>query len=71
MMKQKHHPTENTVVLKTECEVWGNWTNSGKTIHKSEMGFSGDSVKRIHAGDTKVMCTHTHTYMYMHVHSCG
>lgn len=73
MMKQKHYPTENTVVHKTECQVWGNLTNSGKTMHKSEMGFPGDSVKRINAGDTKVMCTHTHTHTrtcYVHTHTC-
>ena len=68
IMKQKHYPTENTVVLKTEYEVWGNLTNSGKIIHKSEMGFPGDSVVknpcRRHKSD---MYTRTH----MHVHACA
>ena len=63
IMKQKHYPTENTVVLKTEYEVWGNLANSGKIIHESEMGFPGDSVVknpcRRHKSD---MYTHTHTY---------
>ena len=74
IMKQKHYPTENTVVLKTEYEVWGNLANSGKIIHESEMGFPGDSVVknpcRRHKSD---MYTHTHTHidMYMHVHSHG